>query len=81
MRILIWIILIYVGFKIIKGFMTQKQTELPTKKEADDEAIQDPVCGRYVAKGDAIVGKLEGERIYFCSMACLEKYREQLDHK
>jgi YHS domain-containing protein len=81
MRILIWLILIYVGFKIVKGFMAQKQSEPPPKKVSDDEAVQDPVCGRYVSKEDAVVGKLEGERIYFCSMECLEKYREQLEHK
>ena len=81
MRMLIWLILIYVGFKIVKGFMAQRQTELPPEKPADDEAVQDPVCGRYVPKDDAVVGKLEGERIYFCSADCREKYREQLNHQ
>lgn len=81
MRMLVWLVLIYVGFRIVKGFMAQKQTDSPPKKVVDDEAVQDPVCGKYVSKDDAVVGKLEGERIFFCSMDCLEKYREQLDHK
>jgi YHS domain-containing protein len=82
MRMLIWLILIYIGFKIVKGFMTQRQAESPpANKVADDEAVRDPVCGVYVTKDDAVVGKLEGERIYFCSMDCLEKYREQVEQK
>ena len=80
MRMLIWLILLYVGFKIVKGFIAQKKVE-PPPKQVDDDAVQDPVCKVYVAKDDAIIGTVEGERIYFCSMECLEKYREQLDQR
>ncbi|MBT0663868.1 transcriptional regulator [Geobacter pelophilus] len=80
MRMLIWLILIYVGFKIVKGFIANRKTEEPVAKPGE-EAVRDPVCGVYVAKDDAIVGTVEGERIYFCSMECLEKYRDQLEHK
>lgn len=78
MRILIWLLLIYVGFRIVKGFMAQRKVEEKTKPEVE-EAVQDPVCGVYVLKEDAVIGKVEGERVYFCSMECLEKYREQLE--
>ena len=78
MRMLIWLILIFVGYKIIKGFMTQKQVEAPPKAPVDD-AVQDPVCGVYLTREDAVVGTVEGEKVYFCSMDCLEKYREQLE--
>jgi YHS domain-containing protein len=50
------------------------------KTEPKEEMFHDPVCGVYVTEGDSVVGRLEGERIHFCSMACLEKYREQLGH-
>ncbi len=75
---LIWLVLIYVGFRIVKGFMAQKKVEEQIKPPVD-EAVQDPVCGVYVLKEDAVIGKVEGERVYFCSMECLEKYREQLE--
>ncbi len=76
---MIWLILIYIGFRIVKGFIAQRKSEEPAiEPRKEDEAVRDPVCGVYVAKDDAVVGKLEGERIHFCSMACLEKYREQL---
>jgi YHS domain-containing protein len=77
---LIWLALIYIGFKIIKGFIANRKTEEPPPR-SDEEAVRDPVCGVYVAKDDAIIGTVEGERIYFCSMGCLEKFRDQLDKK
>jgi YHS domain-containing protein len=50
------------------------------KTEAEP-TYRDPVCGVYVSEKDAVVGRLDGQRHYFCSMSCLEKFREQLDHK
>lgn len=79
MRLLIWLLLMYVGFKIVKGFITQRKSEETAPPRVEDEAVRDPVCGVYVAKDDAVIGTVEGERIYFCSMTCLEKYREQLE--
>ena len=80
MRMIIWLILLYVGFRIIKGFIAQRQSE-PETKRVDDDAVRDPVCGVYVAKEDAVIGTVEGDKVYFCSMECLEKYRDQLERK
>jgi len=78
-RLLIWLLLGYVVYLIFKGSSAKK--ELPKETPAGDETHRDPVCGVYVAEGDAVVGRLEGKRIYFCSMGCLEKYQEQVIHK
>jgi len=76
-RFLIWLILGYIGYRIIKGFLASRENAAaePIK---DTEVFQDPVCGVYVSAEDATVGRLEGERIYFCSLACLDKYQEKL---
>lgn len=84
MRILIWLILIYVGFKIVQGFIRTRREEREASAPPEpvrEETFQDPVCGVYVAEDDAVIGRLEGERLHFCSMACLEKYRERLELK
>lgn len=67
--------LIYILFKKSAAAKIEKKPE-----EAREETFRDPVCGVYVAAGDAVVGRHDGERIHFCSMECLEKYREQLEH-
>ena len=78
-KLLLWILVGYVIYQFFKGRPGKK--ELPKETPAGDETHRDPVCGVYVAENDAVVGKLEGERIFFCSMACLEKFQEQVTHK
>ena len=82
-RLLIWLLLIYIGYRVIMALVTGKKSEAVSQGNATDAAIthRDPVCGMYVSEEDAVVGRLDGQRHYFCSMDCLEKYREQLDHK
>jgi len=81
-RLLVWLLLIYIGYRVIKAMVTAKKTEAVNQGRSADAAVthRDPVCGMYVSEDDAVVGKLDGQRHYFCSMSCLEKYRDQLDH-
>ncbi len=81
-RLLIWLLLIYIGYRVVMALFTGKKPEAVSQGTPTDAAMThcDPVCGMYVSEEDAVVGKLDGQRHYFCSMACLEKYREQLDH-
>jgi len=80
-RLLVWLLFIYIGYRIVISLVTGKKPEVIAKEKVADAAVtqRDPVCGMYVSEEDAVVGKLDGQRHYFCSMACLEKYREQLD--
>ncbi len=78
-RLLVWILLGYVVYLMFKGRSGPK--DLPKETPVGEETHRDPVCGVYVATDDAVVGRLEGERLYFCSMACLDKYREQIENK
>ncbi len=78
-RLLFFLVIGYVIYLIFKGSM--KKVSRPAEKPVGEVAHKDPVCGVYVTEDDAVVGKLEGERIYFCSMDCLEKYRERLEKK
>jgi YHS domain-containing protein len=81
-RLLFWLLLIYIGYRLILT-LTSAKKKGPELRSASTEGVvthRDPVCGMYVSEEDAIVGKLDGQRHYFCSMGCLEKYREQLDH-
>lgn len=81
-RFLVVGLLLYIGYRIIISLTSAKKT--PTKSAEKSipatETHRDPVCGIYVSEEDAVVGRLDGQRHYFCSMDCLEKFREQLDH-
>jgi YHS domain-containing protein len=71
-RLIIWALLIYLLYRMVKGRIAPKTT----KESAGTETFQDPVCGVYVSEADAVVGKLEGKRIHFCSMKCLEIFEK-----
>lgn len=81
-RILIWGLLLYIGYRIIVSLTSPKKTMAKPggKMDSAETTHRDPVCGVYVSEEQAVVGRLDGQRHYFCSMDCLEKYREQLDH-
>ncbi len=79
LRLLFWGLLLYIGYRVIKTLVTPKQT-ISSQRRDGEETVQDPICGMYLSRDNAIVGTLEGKRHYFCSMRCLEKFRDQLDH-
>lgn len=72
LRLIIWILLIYLAYRMIRG----KQTPQINKKASPTEFVQDPVCGVYVSEADAVVGNLEGKRYHFCSMTCLKQFEK-----
>jgi YHS domain-containing protein len=81
-RLIFFLLLFYIGFRIVQGYLRSRDTEEKTLPPATgEETHRDPVCGVYVAQEDAVVGRMEGERVYFCSMACLEKYKAQIERK
>ena len=72
MRFLIWLLLIYLVYRMVRG----KGTPEIEKEPAGTETFRDPVCGMYVSEADAIVGNMEGKRYHFCSIGCLRKFEE-----
>lgn len=80
MRLLLWLLLGYIGFRIVKGILAQRK-EPVAPAVADTETYQDPICGVYVTAADAVIGRIETQRVYFCSADCLEKYRKQLEQQ
>jgi YHS domain-containing protein len=80
-RLLFLALLFYIGYRIVVALMAPKKSPAQPAGSRDngETAHRDPVCGLYVSEESAVVGRYNGERHYFCSMNCLEKYREQLD--
>ena len=82
-RLLLIGLLLYIGYRIIISLTSAKKPLVKPGENHGSAGIttyRDPVCGVYVSEETAIIGRHEGQRHYFCSMNCLEKYREQLDH-
>jgi len=41
------------------------------------QMLRDPVCGTFVVPGNAVALGAGGERLYFCSAECRDKYRSK----
>ncbi|WP_368407581.1 YHS domain-containing protein [Desulfobotulus pelophilus] len=66
--IIVTLILIYILWRLIVG---------PSRKagnEIHEELVQDPVCGLYIPKSEALKGLREGQELYFCSEKCKDTY-------
>ena len=80
MSLLFWLLIGYGLYVMFKGRGRKDISPDSLPRGEETETHKDPVCGIYVARDDAVVGTLDGKRIYFCSRDCLEKFREQLEH-
>ncbi|MDD2337421.1 MAG: transcriptional regulator [Geobacteraceae bacterium] len=76
-RLLFFFVIGYSLYRLVKGFLRKSPAEIP-RRTGEVETFQDPVCGMFVTREDAVIGKLNGERIYFCSTECLEKYQDTI---
>ena len=77
MRFLIWILLGYLVYRMVRG----KAAPEIEKVSPATETFQDPVCGVYVSECDAVVGNLEGKRYHFCSIDCLQQFEKSLQRR
>ena len=78
-RFILWLI---VGFLVYTVFQALKQSFLkrpppPEKTARGEEMVQDPECGTYVPRSNAVRAQAKGTTHYFCSPACRDKYLEK----
>lgn len=77
MRIIIYIILIFLLYRIAKAFLFPKKTPAQQKNEPvlhGDETVFDPICQSYFPKTEALSVRNGNETTYFCSEECREKF-------
>ncbi len=86
MKLLIFLALIYFGFRALKSSLQQsgKLKSNARKKtghsgvagEIDDVMVQDPCCKVYFPKRDAHRLRYDGTELYFCSEECKQRFME-----
>jgi YHS domain-containing protein len=79
MRFLFLCLLVYLGYRLLKGILapgpsssgSQKQDDLAP---VDDIMVKDPFCQTYIPKRDGIKEVINGQTYFFCSAQCRDKY-------
>lgn len=86
MRLLIYIILIFVVYQIYKAVRRELGRPEQVNRTKDDSAItaelvEDPVCHTYCPKNEALMAGMDGKSYYFCSEECKKKFIEENNHR
>ncbi|RPH52010.1 MAG: YHS domain-containing protein [Desulfobacteraceae bacterium] len=85
MKLIIYLILIYLVYKVIKTWMTPSaysgKKEYGSTGQLDDVMIKDPVCGVYFPKKDGIYLNSDGRDLYFCSTECRDRFVDSISKK
>ncbi|MBI5047932.1 MAG: hypothetical protein HZB54_03130 [Deltaproteobacteria bacterium] len=77
MRLIIYIILIFLLYRIVRAVLFPKKTPIQQKNEPmlhGDETVLDPICQSYFPKAEALSVRNGNELTYFCSEECREKF-------
>ena len=73
---LLWIlILVGIVYWLAKRAFSPGRRNVAGSEEAGEEMVQDPVCGCYLPKRQALYLSSKGKKIYFCSEGCFQKYK------
>ncbi len=81
MKLLIFLILLYLGYRALKhriAFRSQEHKPYGSVAEIDDVMIKDPYCEVYFPKKSGIPLKTKNKTLYFCSRECKEQYVERM---
>jgi YHS domain-containing protein len=78
-RFFVFIILIYLLYKVIKTVGKLKPAEnenyqFKASSVGGEDLVEDPVCHTYVPMSQAFKKEVSGNDYYFCSKQCSEKY-------
>ncbi len=67
--------LVYTVYKALRQALKRPSAPPPEKTSRGEDMVQDPECGTYVPRGDAVPLKLGEKSLYFCSDACRDKFQ------
>jgi len=79
----LFLALCYVIKGFLKGLKLRKVLKTGSKQAGGqpppitDELVQDPVCGIYCPKRDALSLNWQGKTYYFCSDKCRQEFRKK----
>jgi YHS domain-containing protein len=81
MRLLLFGVLIYIGYRLFKAWGSPAKSTTRTSEQGgltkvDDVMVKDPFCETYFPERKGIRGVIEGKTYYFCSAACRDRFLE-----
>ena len=81
-RLLILIVLLYVGWRLLQRAIARKQETWGNQVDdasTQDVLVEDPVCHLLVPKHQALRLRRDGVTYYFCSERCCDQFAGELE--
>ena len=80
----LFLVFYYVIKSFLRGLKLRKVLKTGSKQTGKqppitDELVQDPVCGIYCPKRDALSLNRQGKTYYFCSDKCRQEFKEKIN--
>ncbi len=71
--------LLYRGLRSLLGASPQRP-RTPSREDTKviDELVEDPNCGTWLPRRQAISARIKGKELFFCSKRCYEEYVRRL---
>lgn len=85
MRFLIFLLLVYFGYRFLKRWLIRQVLQSQDRMKAasrpftevDDIMVQDPFCKTYFPQRNGVHLNHKGENLYFCSPECRDNFLAQ----
>lgn len=78
MRLLIFIFLAYLLYRVLRGFFRSgRKVEKTRNGGIIDEMVQDPFCKTYIPLRDARRKVIDGREYFFCSEECANSFKKE----
>ncbi len=77
-RLLLLILLFFLAYTVftavVRLLSKKSDTVRPEKTLRGEDMVKDPSCGIFLPRGDAIEKSIGGNRYYFCSEECKNRF-------
>ena len=72
-----FIVILYILYRVVRGFVGSLSSRKPASSVRGgdvDDMVQDPQCGTYIPRRDAVQKMIQGRLHLFCSEECAKQY-------
>lgn len=77
-RLLVIFGLLYLGYRKLKSLTgPDRRSSAQSPEPVEDLMVQDPECGTYVPRREAVSLRWEGREIFFCGTECRDRFKER----
>jgi YHS domain-containing protein len=77
LRLIVFAVISFFAYLLVRRTLTGFTARATPRREPEGEVaqlVQDPQCGIYVTRGDAVQRKVPGGLLFFCSERCAEAH-------